>query len=235
MSIKKDTCSSKKIRKSMKKNTTEGDTFDESENSKSIRKIELVSENTSMASQASTFSKDYSSIGINNKKKEKDFLKKSGFIKLRNIIFISIFIIFLLVIIEISICTNLKNENYNENQLYFKLREFIRIYYKLFTSMLGVACIPESLNSTYCENYLEIFKSYLEKRLGDSIFDITMYVLNQNDILVNKLMDIKDILPNLANLIGEEKYEKIVGKNMSYIDIGKKNILNSTKLELYKN
>ena len=207
------------------------DSFEEeSENSKNIKNLELLGETSSMASaQSTTFSKDYSSMGIGAKKKEDEFLQKRGFKKLNGIIFNVIVVVLILVIIETILLDYSRNQNYEQNQSMINIREFIRIYYKLFISTLGVVCLPLQLNSGSCLNYLNYFNKYLNVVLPNDNFNLATFVLTQNKILVNELINNKNSIKNLVNIVGEEIYDNVINKEMIYIEIGKTSDL------LYKN
>ena len=203
---------------------------EESGNSNIIKNLELIGETGSMTSvQTTTSSKDYSSIAIDAKKKQDKFLQKKGFKKLNIIIFIIIVLILIIVIIETILLAYLKNKNYQQNQSMIDIREFIKLYYKLLTSTFSVVCLPLKLNSSTCLNYLSFFNEYLNATLPNDNINLTTYVLTQNKILVNELINNKNNLQNLINIIGEEIYNNVINNEMIYIEIGK------TSKSLYKN
>jgi hypothetical protein len=150
-------------RKLERKNSISKEKKDENEEEKKSlerkKKIEqIIEDNCSVASQQalSTFTGGISGIGMRNKKKD-NLYEYSTLDKIKQIIYILIPIILLVIIFEILILKTELNDNSKNNYNYLEFREIFQLYYQIFTSILGIICIQ--INSTYCEDLATIYSN----------------------------------------------------------------------------
>ena len=159
------------------------------------KKIEqIIEDNCSVASQQalSTFTGGISGIGMRNKKKD-NLYEYSTLNKIKNIIYISIPIILLIIIFEIVILKTELNDNSKNNYNYLEFREIFQLYYQIFTSIIGIICIQ--VNSSYC---------------------FSLYIRGQSQVLAKKIMEKRTNLVNIHKNIGNDDYNLIFGKIVKY-------------------
>ena len=153
--------------------------------------------------------------------------------KLRKIIFFIIFSAIIILIIEYFYLVSLKNVAYSNNNSLLEYREFYKLYFQLFSSTLGIACIYQNK----CITLAEIF---IDKYLSDDpeeYFNFTLFILIQNQILSQQLLEKKNYLNNIHKYIGNEKYNKLFGKEINYYRVSqntydKKVVFNLTSVKL---
>ena len=195
-------------------------------------KIQLLEDNTSATSQqtGSSNSNGISNMGPRNKKKN-NIYEYGGFSKIKKINIITIFITLILIIVEYLYLSSLKNQTYNNNNSLLEYRDFYKLYFQLFSSTLGVACI----SANNCINIINIFpEQYFQ---GNNSFNFTLLVLIQNEISSKKMMKDRNYLINIHKSIGNEKYNELFGKIIDYKKINQnliqgKVVFNITSLKI---
>ena len=200
--------------------------IEEDENtSEEIRKnkLKVYEETNSVSSsvQSSAYSRGISSVGIRKIKKE-NFIKYSGFSHIQKIIYLSIFIVIIIILVEYLYFNKLKHDAYNNNFSYINYRGFFRLYYQLFSSILGVACIPESIGSTTCRNFISIFNKVYSETYPENTFNFTELLLVQNDILAKKIVEEKANIIKINDYIGTERYEELFNSKIKHIQINQR-------------
>ena len=208
----------KKLNK-LKSNETENNSSESIANNR----IRLYEETNSVSSsvQSSTYSKDFSSIGIRKIKKD-NIIKYTGFDQIQKIIYFSILLVIIIIIVEYLYFDKLKRDANNNNNSYINYRGFYRLYYQLFASILGVACIPEKIDSKTCRNYISIFNKVYSESYPEETFDFTEYLLVQNDILAKRIVEEKANIVKINEYVGEERYNELFNTKIKYIEINKK-------------
>ena len=191
------------------------------EKNKSEKIQKLIEDNASVSSQqnGSSFSGGVAGLGIRNKKNDNIF-ENGGFNKIRKIIFFIIFTSILILIIEYFYLISLKNSTYNNNNSLLQYRDFYKLYFQLFSSTLGIACI-------YQDKCLTLTGIFIDKYLSgptESFFNYTLFVLIQNQILSRQLLEKRSYLNNIHKCIGNEKYNKIFGKEINYYKVSQNTI-----------
>ena len=210
-----------KLKSSVTENTSEEDI-----NNNRLRVYEETN-SVSSSIQVSNYSKGASSVG-RRKLKNDDILQFSGFNFIKNIIYFSILLILIIIIVEYLFFDKLKNDESNNNNSYINYRSFYRLYYQLFASILGVACIPDKIDSKNCRNYISIFNQVYSKANPDKTFDFTEYLIVQNKFLSQKMMEEKPKIIKINDYIGEKKYKELFYDQIPYIQITKKIINEKT-------
>ena len=199
-------------------------------------KLKVYEDTNSVSSsvQSSAYSRGISSVGI-RKIKKVDFIKYSGFNHIQKIIYLSIFCVIIIILVEYLYFNKLKSDAYNNNFSYINYRGFFRLYYQLFSSILGVACIPESLGSTTCRNFISIFNKVYSETYPENTFNFTEYLLVQNEILAKKIMEEKANIIKINDYIGTQRYNELFNSKIKHIQINQritKNGTNYTKKEM---
>ena len=183
-------------------------------------KIKVYEDTNSVSSsvQTSTYSKGISSIGVRKIKKD-NIIKYSGFNQIQKMIYFSIFLVIVIIIVEYLYFDKLKQDANNNNNSYINYRGFYRLYYQLFASILGVACIPEKINSNNCRNYISIFNKVYSENYPEQTFDFTEYLLIQNEILTKKIIEEKANIIKINEYVGEKRYDELFNTKIKYIQI----------------
>ena len=204
---------------------------EDEDNSEEIRrnKIKVYEETNSVSSsvQTSTYSRGISSVGVRKIKRE-NLIKYSGFSHIQKIIYLSIFLVIIIILIEYSYFNKLKHDAYNNNFSYINYRGFFRLYYQLFSSILGVACIPESIGSPTCRNFISIFNKVYSETYPENTFNFTELLLVQNEILAKKMMEEKANIIKINDYIGTERYEELFNSKIKHIQINQRLTKNGT-------
>ena len=180
------------------------------------KKIEqIIEDNCSVASQQalSTFTGGISGIGMRNKKKD-NLYEYSTLNKIKQIIYISIPIILLIIIFEIIILKNELNDNSKNNYNYLEFREIFQLYYQIFTSILGIICIQ--VNSSHCEDLATIYSNTFDYDTIGGYFNFSLYIRGQSQVLSKKIMEKRSNLVNIHKNIGNDDYNEIFGKIVNY-------------------
>ena len=216
------------IKKSERKNSQIRDDDDEEEFQTNIKKntrlekIQLMEDNASVSSQTagSTFGAGISNLGIRNKKKESIF-EYGGFNKIKTICFLAILTSIILLIIEYILLNKYVEETRENNTYYLDYKDFTKLYFQLFSSILSIACIYKD------GKCIRIIDNYIDQYLSDKEykFNYAGIIFIQSQILAEKMMQRRTILNNIHKCIGNEEYNKLFGKNMKYLRISQ-NIIN---------
>ena len=160
-------------------------------------------------------------MGI-RKIKKINFIKYSGFNHIKKIIYLSIFCVIIIILVEYLYFNKLKSDAYNNNFSYINYRGFFRLYYQLFSSILGVACIPESIGSTTCRNFISIFNKVYSETYPENTFNFTELLLVQNEILAKKIMEEKANIIKINDYIGTQRYNELFNSKIKHIQINQK-------------
>ena len=206
----------KKIEKkvnSSKENTNK----DEVEEDQIINNKNIIIEDTASVNSQQTgnsYNTGISSLGIRNKKKD-NIYEYGGFNKVRNIITFVILTSFVILVIEYLILKTLQNDTENNNNSLLDFREFYKLYFQLFSSILGVSSI---YNNSYI-NLINIFEEKYFSIYNETIFNYTLFVNIQNEILAKKIMSKRNYLSTIHKCIGSEKYNELFGKKVNYFRI----------------
>ena len=207
-------------RKLERKNSISKEKKDENEEEKKSlerkKKIEqIIEDNCSVASQQalSTFTGGISGIGMRNKKKD-NLYEYSTLDKIKQIIYILIPIILLVIIFEILILKTELNDNSKNNYNYLEFREIFQLYYQIFTSILGIICIQ--INSTYCEDLATIYSNSYDFNTIGGYFNFSLYIRGQSQVLAKQIMKKRSNLVNIHKNIGNDDYNLIFGKIVKY-------------------
>ena len=207
-------------RKLERKNSISKEKKDENEEEKKSlerkKKIEqIIEDNCSVASQQalSTFTGGISGIGMRNKKKD-NLYEYSTLNKIKQIIYILIPIILLVIIFEILILKTELNDNSKNNYNYLEFREIFQLYYQIFTSILGIICIQ--MNSTYCEDLATIYSNSYDFNTIGGYFNFSLYIRGQSQVLAKQIMEKRSNLVNIHKNIGNDDYNLIFGKIVKY-------------------
>ena len=214
--IKKKEISKKYIK--IKSNEAENSS-EEIENNR----LKVYEETNSVTSSlhTSSYSKGISSISVRKMKKD-NIIKYTGFNQIQKIIYFSIFLVIIIIIVQYLYFDKLKRDANNNNNSYINYRGFYRLYYQLFASILGVACIPETIDSKTCRNYISIFNRVYSENYPNNTFNFTEYLLIQNEILAQKIIEEKANIIKINEYIGEKRYNELFNTKIKYIQINQK-------------
>ena len=173
--------------------------------------------NASSQQTGSSSSNKTPNIGFRNKKKNSIF-QYGGFNRLQRVSLITILITFILFIAGFYYLNYLFITTSNNNIALYQYREFYQLYYQLFSSILSVGCIYT--NEKDCSSLINIFQeNYYKKNNNINFFNFTLFMMIQNENLVEKMMDKKKYLVNIHKDIGNKKYNELFGKNIEYLRI----------------
>jgi hypothetical protein len=182
-----------------------------------IEKIILMEDNASTSQgKSSTHSAGIANLGIRNKKKDNIF-EYGGFNKIRKI---NIFIIFILVIALIlesffyqKFLTDINGNFYS----YINFHDFAKLYFQLFSSIIGVSCI--SYNNK-CYILSNIFtEQYFKENPSKGFFNYTIISQIQNDILSKLLLERRNNLVDIHKNIGNKEYNELFAKKINFLRI----------------
>jgi hypothetical protein len=137
-------------------------------------------------------------------------------------VYFSFLLILIVIVVEYLFFDKFQNNITNNHYSYINYRSFYRLYYQLFASILGVACIPESIDGKNCRNFISIFNAVYAKGYPNDSFNFTEYLLIQNQILSQKLMEGKANIIKINEYIGEKKYKEIFNSKIKNIQITQK-------------
>ena len=187
-----------------------------SQKNNEMAKINAFEDNSSVQSQAteSIHSAGISSLGIRNKKRDNIF-EHEGFNKTKQINFLVIFIAIIVIIVEYFYLNQLQKDTTNNNNSFIHFREFSKLYFELFTSLIGVSCVKYNntcliLTNIYTENY------YRDKPVE---FNFTILAMIQNEILSTLILERKNYLIDIHKCIGDKNYAEIFGQEIKYLRI----------------
>ena len=182
---------------------------------KNTKMEKIIEDNASVASQqtGSSYSNGISGIGIRNKKKDSIY-EYNSLSKIRKIIYFSIPFILLSLIIEFIYLKSLEKDIHNNNKSYIQFREFYSLYFQLFTSILGNACIK---TDNGCENLITIYSEQYFSNEDTEYFNFNLFISGQTQILAAKIMDKRNNLINIHKNIGNKKYNELFSQQVEYI------------------
>ena len=191
-----------------------------------MEKMQLIEDNASVSSQqaGTSYNTGISNLGIRNKKRD-NIYEYGGFNRIKKFTFILIFITLVILLIEFFYLNYLENSAQNNNNSLLDFREFSKLYFQLFSSILGVACIS---NENGCLRIVDIFTEqyFTEVNPDEEYFNFTLYIMIQNKILAQSMMDKRSYLTNIHKFIGNKKYNELFGKEIEYLRITQ-NIFNN--------
>jgi hypothetical protein len=113
----------------------------------------------------------------------------------------------------------LKNSTYNNHNSLIEYREFYRLYFQLFSSTLGIACIYQNK----CLTLIEIFTDKYLSNIQEDYFNYTLFIIIQNKILSKQLLEKRSYLNNIHKCLGNEKYNELFGREINYYRITQNN------------
>ena len=212
-------------KKSQIKIETEEEEFQTSVNKNSkIEKIQLLEDNASVSSQNtnSTYNMGFSNLGMRNKKKD-NIYEYGAFNKIKTLIIIVILVSLLAILIEYIILNILQKNTINNIISLLEYREFSKLYFQLFSSILSIACIDTEKGCIkIIDNFIE---SYFEDN-NQEYFDYNSLIMIQNIILAKKIMEKRNYLVNIHQCIGNQKYNELFGANIKYSKVNQ-NMINN--------
>ena len=201
--------------------------------------MKIYKETSSMTSsaQASLYSKGINPMRV-NKLKNENIINYGSLDLIKKIIYSSFIIVVLIFILEFIYYKNLSITLTNNHNSFAIYRGFYKLYYQLFASILAVSCIPETLNSSTCRNYISIFNKVYSTKYPDKHFDFTQLLLIQNEIYAQQLVDEKNNIIKMNDYLGEERYDKLFNAKIKYIQINqntinKKIVFSTKEVELH--
>jgi len=197
----------------------EGDEDQNSENKISEnKKIMLLEENSSVSSQQTNNSTNNGITNIvgRNKKKE-NLYEHGGLNKIQKIIYLAIGIIFLILTVEYFHLKYLQIKEINYTTIFFEYKAFYKLYFQLFTSILGLVCI---MQDGICKRLINIYtEQYHMNYPLSGNFNFTKFVEIQNEIISKKFFEKKNILIEIHKNMGSETYNDLFGKEINYTRI----------------
>ena len=173
-------------------------------------------------------------MSIGSKKMKNDFFHThySGYENIKKIIYSFIISILFIIFIEYFFFNKFKIYEYNCDISFRYLKRFYRIYNQLFISILGVACIPPTVESKQCRNYISIFNDLYTSINPNDTFDFSEYIIFQNRILTQKIMDEKANIIKINDYIGSKKYNELFNTEIKYFQINKGNLFSLNEIAL---
>jgi hypothetical protein len=198
-----------------KKSDEEEEEHNSSNKNNQIEKIKLMEDNASTSQgKSSSHNAGITNIGVRNKKRDNIF-EHEGFNKTKQINFLVIFIAIIAIIAEYFYLNQLKKDTNNNNKSYIHFREFSKLYFQLFSSLIGVSCVR------YNNSCLILTNIYTENYFGDNqaTFNYTILAMIQNDILSALILERKNYLSDIHKCIGDKNYEDIFGHEIKYFRI----------------
>ena len=206
----------------LKTSEAESNSSEDIENNKENR-IKIYEETNSISSsvQISTYSRGISSLGMNKMKKD-NFFKYNTYNAIQKSVYFSFLLILIVIVVEYLYFGKFQRNITNNHNSYINYRSFFRLYYQLFASVLGVACIPEEIDGKNCRNFISIFNKAYSQSSPNNTFDFTEYLLLQNKILSQKLIEEKANIIKINEYIGENEYRKLFNSKITNIQITQK-------------
>ena len=183
-------------------------------------KLQLI-EDTASATSAQTgssYSGGISNIGIRNKKKD-NIYDYAGFNKIKKLNFLTIFISIILLIFEFFYLRTLESNSLNNNTSLLLYREFTKLYFQFFSSILAVTCIYADEDNN-CIRLVDIFTiEYFGSEENENFFNFTLYVMIQNEILARDILEKRNSFVSIHKIIGTEKYNELFNQNIDYLRV----------------
>ena len=184
---------------------------------KKISKI-ILEDNSSMTSQKTSNSNErgLSNLGMRNKKRD-NFYEYSGFIKIQKSIYLSIIIIVLAIIGEYIHLYALENDTKNNYNSFLEYREFYKLYFQLFSTIISLSCIQ--IESSNCKNLISYYTEQYFSKYPEESFDVNSFLLMQSELLAKNMMDKRTYMNDVHRFMGDKKYNEIFGRRISYFRI----------------
>jgi len=187
------------------------------ENEEEIRrkKIEqIIEDNASVSSQqnTTTFSNGISGLGMRNKKKDNAY-EYSSLNRIKKIIYIIIPIFLVVPIYQFILLKSELNNTSNNNYNYLEFREIFQLYYQLFTSIIGIACIKRHND---CRNLVSLYSDLYDFDQINGFFNFSLLLRVQSQVLAAKIMDKRSNLVNIHKNIGDKDYDEIFSQTVKY-------------------
>ena len=185
-----------------------------------IDKIQILQDNASVSSIATNSSNiGISGLGLRNKKKD-NIYEYGGFNRIKAINFIVILISLICIIIEYFVLNILQKNTYNNIIALLEYREFSKIYFQLFSSILSISCIGiQKDNKMSCLRIIENFVNHYNEENNQKVFNYTLLVMIQNKILAEQIMEKRKYFYNIRECIGNNKYSELFDVNINYSKI----------------
>jgi len=178
----------------------------------------LLEETASVSSQQTNSSTNngISNIAGRNRKKE-DLYEHGGFTKIQKFIYLAIGIMFLILTVEYFYLKILQIKTINNNISYLEYREFYKLYFQSFTSILGLVCINQD---GICKRLINVYtEQYHMNYPSSGNFNFTKLVVIQNEILSKNILEKKNILIKIHQNMGKEAYNELFGNDINYTSI----------------
>ena len=196
--------------------TIENNEEDSSQKNNEMEKINAFEDNSSVQSQTteSIHSAGISSLGLRNKKRDNVF-DHEGFNKTKQINYLVIIVAIIALTCEYIYLEKLKRDTSNNNNSYIHFREFYKLYFQLFSSLIGVSCIK------YNNKCLILTNIYTEEYFGNNQveFNYTILAMIQNEILCTLLLERKNYFADIHKCIGDKNYNNIFNQEIKYLRI----------------
>jgi len=210
--------------------------YDEEEEHNSSNKnninenIILIEDNSSTSQgKSSSHSAGITNLGNRNKKRDNIF-EYGGFNKIKKINYFIIFIQIITLILEYIYYKKLLSDTNNNFYSYINFHDFSKLYFQLFSSIIGVSCI--SYNNQ-CYILTNIFtEQYFKENPSKEFFNYTILSQIQNDILSKLLLERRNNLVDIHKSIGNEEYNKLFGKKIYYSRISQNLIQEKINISL---
>ena len=188
-----------------------------------VEKMQLIEDNASVSSAqtGSSYSNGISSVGVRNKKKE-NIYEYGGFNRIRKINTFAILTSLIILIVEYFYLKSLAKSTSNNNDSLLQYRELTRLYFQLFSSVLGVTCIFSNVylnTEEECLRLIDIFTDNYFQGNKNKYFNYTLYSIIQNEYLSKELIEKKKNLANIHKNIGNKKYNELFGKEIDYFRV----------------
>jgi len=114
--------------------------------------------------------------------------------------------------------TDINNNFYS----YINFHGFSKLYFQLFSSIIGVSCI--SYNNQ-CYILTNIFtEQYFKENPSKKFFNYTILAQIQNDILSKLLLERRNNLVDIHKSIGNKEYNELFGKKINFLRISQNSI-----------
>ena len=185
-----------------------------------LDKLQLI-EDTASATSAQTgsnYSGGISSIGIRNKKKD-NIYEYGGFNKIKKLNFLTIFVAVILLIFEYFYLRTLESNSLNNNTSLLLYREFTKLYFQLFSSILAVTCIYDDKNKN-CIRLVDVFvNQYYGSKKNENFFDYALFIMIQNEVLARQILEKRNSFVSIHKIIGTEKYNELFNQKIDYLRV----------------
>ena len=182
-----------------------------------IEKYNLMEDNSSVTSQqtSSSHEKGLSGLAMRNKKKD-NYYEYSIFSRLQQTIYVTIFIILIMIIIEYINLNSLAKSTKNNSNSFVEYREFYKLYFQLFALTLSSACIQIDNSTSKCKSILSFFLDDYFAANPEESYDYNSFLNMQSEILSLKIMERRNIMNKIHSNIGNKNYNEIFGKYINY-------------------